>query len=448
MSEHRWIEDLVIASADTLSTAQQQAMLQEHLAGCPECGAMAAAYRADQRRLRAIAFQPAPAWIRSAVFDQPTSPGTGRPAWTLAVAALALLAMLLAFAGVAALQRPTVSVMAMGDVDWLTPAAAQRLVGGASIDGGWLVAVADESVTETQLRIYRPETGWTADTEFDAFAAGAGATIQVGPQSSEINTFASPEDGMVLTRDRSRDWSRHDLESIDRILDLAVLGGDVWVLAEPSGTAGQGGRRMRLLSIGADSFTATGPTELQPETQRLAASTDRFVVAGCSNRKLLSCELVITSSTHDGRHWTRGALPREVDLRTPIQGQGIEIAQRQTLFMQLVFAEGLFLTIVPGEVSGTEIWSSPDGLAWEQAGVFDSGPYPIGLVTDGSTVVAVGGGPGDLRLWTSNGAGSWRGTHVDVGVERPIGITVVGDRIFALGAGPTSVDAWQIDIPR
>jgi hypothetical protein len=448
MRAHARIEELIVSSLDASLTVEQQDTLHEHLGECAECRNLARAYRADASRLHAIAFEPAPAWIRFAIFDRRVRARHPRTRWVAVAAVVVLLTALLGLAGGAVL-RASLSVTPLGEIDWLTPAEARMLVGAAAVEDGWLLAVADESQTTTKLRVYSPDGGWTADREFDEFAADAGVVIQVGPYSADLNTFAfSTDHGVLLTRDRSGGWARFDLPGARMIVDLAVTRSDVWVLGQTAAVRDPDDSGLIVLPSGTRFAPIGGPPEVRVLDARLAAAADRRVIAGCSTLGPAACDLVIHSGSNDRRGWTKASLPRKVDLRTPLVDSLASLIQRPTLRTQLAGRVDGFVTIVPTDVGGTEIWGSPDGSQWRVEATFASGPYPVGLVSDGNSVVAVGGGPGELWVWVSTDQEPWVGHRVELGADRPAGLVVARDRMYALAIGETTVEAWQLDLRR
>lgn len=67
MTIHSRVEQLATAAIDFGLTPAEQADVADHLATCPTCRAVAAAYRTDASALREIAFAEPPARDRSAV---------------------------------------------------------------------------------------------------------------------------------------------------------------------------------------------------------------------------------------------------------------------------------------------------------------------------------------------------------------------------------------------
>jgi hypothetical protein len=99
MIDHARTEALIASSIDAALPPDAQAELVDHLASCPACRSLNAAYRSDAAGLRAIAFVEPPARVRSALKSAVARPArrTIEP-WKLFVAAALLLAALLGVA--------------------------------------------------------------------------------------------------------------------------------------------------------------------------------------------------------------------------------------------------------------------------------------------------------------------------------------------------------------
>ena len=114
MTTHSRSEQLVATAIDFGLTPAEQADVSDHLATCPACRAMAAAFRTDAVALREIAFAQPPARVRSAVLTAAALPAarTVEPWKLLAAAALLLAALLGAFAAIGTWNsRPTLVVV-------------------------------------------------------------------------------------------------------------------------------------------------------------------------------------------------------------------------------------------------------------------------------------------------------------------------------------------------
>lgn len=449
MTVHPWVEELVIASLDAPLTLHQQDSLQEHLGECRHCTSLAAAYRADANRLRSIAFQQPPERVRAAILARGARSRPLRARWILIASVLALLAALLGTTLGSGLRRPTLTVAPLGQIEWLTPDDARRLVAAASVDGGWLLATADEASTATTIRVWRPDSGWTTDGAVDQFASDPGALIGAGIQSPSLSAFvANPSDQAILyTRDRAGGWQRFELAETGAISDVATLDEDAWVLAETTALPGSGAGRLAVLPSRARFAPIVVPSDVRGhQIARLAVTRERIVVAGCATREPAACDLVIYAWRRDGQGWTNASLPREVDLRTPVKASLPTLGEPSMLPPQVVALDNGFLTIVPTASGGTEIWGSPDGVDWQVEGTFDSSPYPAFLGGDGMRAVAIGGSADDMWLWIPTERREWVAQHVDLGAARPGGVVVAGDRLFAVGIDETTVAGWQLDV--
>ena len=97
MTNHAAFERLVATGLDFSLETHDATAVDEHLATCPACRAIAAGYRADAARLRAIAFVEPPDRVRAAVFGAAARPRPG--GWTPLKLLLAAALLLAALAG-------------------------------------------------------------------------------------------------------------------------------------------------------------------------------------------------------------------------------------------------------------------------------------------------------------------------------------------------------------
>ena len=451
MSAHPGIEELVVTSLDAPLSGRDGVVLHDHLEECVDCRDLAAAYRADASRLRAIAFQTPPDRIRAAIRADDVRPRAVRTRWLAIAAVIALLVALLASAAGSALRRQTLTVTPLGQVEWLTPDDALRLVGAAAVEGGWLLATADESFTRTMIHVWRPDAGWTAEEAVDEFAPDPGALTGAGIQSPTMSAFVAccTDQRLVYTRDRVGRWQRFELADVGSIYDVAASGENVWVLGEAMDDPGSGDGGLAIASSRAGFAPIVVPSEVRGrQVSRLAVTSDRLVVAGCSSLEPDACRLVIYSSRLDGQAWTKADLPRSVDLRTPVSVAIPALPDPTMLPPQVVARDDAFATIVPTDAGRTEIWGSADGLDWHVEATFESPPYPAFLGGDGTNVVATGGSADEMWIWIPTDRGEWIAHLVDLGRARPGGVVLAGDRLYALGISETTVDGWQLDVGR
>lgn len=450
MSAHPRIEELVVSSVDVPLSVQEELSLHDHLDGCLDCRTLAAAYRADASRLHAIAFQTPPESVRAAVVTPDTRPRVVRTRWLAIAAVIALLAALLGSVVGSSRPRPDLTITPLGRIEWLTPDDALRLVGAAAVDGGWLLATADESFTRTRIQTWRPDTGWTAEKAVDEFAPDPGALMGVGIQSPTLTAFvgccADSRTALLYTRDRVGRWQRFEVAQAKAVRDVAVVGSDVWVLAAED-RPGESG----LFVLPSD--TGFAPIEVPAdvrwhESARLAVTPERLAVAGCATIDPAACDLVIVTSRPDGQGWAKADLPRRVDLRTPVAAAIPALGDSRMLPPQVVPREGGFGSIVPTDDGGTQIWGSLDGLEWHVEATFASPPYPTFLTGDGTTGMATGGTADDVWVWIRSERGGWTRHQVELESARPAGVVLADDRLYAVGIGQTTVDGWQLDVPR
>lgn len=126
MTTHARTEQLLATAIDFSLTPAEHGAVTGHLATCPTCRALAAAYRTDASALRAIAFAGPPARVRSAILTAAAlpAPRTIKPWKLLAAAALLLAALLGAFATIGTWNsRPTLVVVVPSASSSAKPAA-------------------------------------------------------------------------------------------------------------------------------------------------------------------------------------------------------------------------------------------------------------------------------------------------------------------------------------
>jgi hypothetical protein len=96
MTSHARAEGLLAAAIDFNLTPAEHTEMDDHIATCPDCRALAAGYRSDTASLRAMAYADPPARVRSAVLRAASRPqARAIEPWKLLVAAALLLTALL-----------------------------------------------------------------------------------------------------------------------------------------------------------------------------------------------------------------------------------------------------------------------------------------------------------------------------------------------------------------
>lgn len=328
MRTHARSEQLLAAAIDFSLTPAEQTEVADHLATCPTCRALAAAYRTDASGLREIAFAEPPARVSSVVLRAATRPParTIEPWKLLLAAALLLTSLLGAAAGIGAWwnSRPALVVV--------VPTASPSAEPGQSPAASSPTIVALDPVTAHWTKV------GVVDASGPLVASGSGGYAMLAPGA----------DGTVTTVMFSTD-------------------GQTWVAAN-----------LADLVTNCPGWGPPGNEQVNDAVAGAIATNGReFVVVGEEQpHDAASCANVAASVrpvawySSDGRTWRRSA-PFEV---------GGDNSR----------ATAVWATPTGWQAAGVNtLWESIDGLTWHQVSgpsAAFSGVVAAGTAADGTVV--------------------------------------------------------------
>ena len=340
MTTHTGFERLVATAVDFTLRPRERSVLDEHLATCPSCQAMAIGYRADASALRDIAFVPPPPRVRVAVLAAAARPvGWTVEPWKVLLAAAVLLAALVA------------TTIAAG--------AILRLIAGPSGPIDWSAVPAGPALVDDN-----------GSLRLQAVSAHADRFVAVGSGSNGA---------VVVTSLDGRHW--------DRTGDALVLGGTVTdaVLGDDKGfQIGGSSADQPTIWMSPDGLAWSAETldDSVGAIRSMATGSGHEVVVG--SRSVLDPK---SGSARVGAAWFRdhgGAWKPATLVGTSQSGELTAVAWTGNGFLA---------------IDGHEVLGSPDGVVWRQV----SAALPIGattLLAEGGRILAVGLAADAPGAWT------------------------------------------------
>ena len=393
MTNHAAFERLVATGLDFSLETHDATAVDEHLATCPACRAIAAGYRADAARLRAIAFVEPPDRVRAAVFGAAARPRPG--GWTPLKLLLAAALLLAALAGTTVAVGTLLRLVAapISPVQWSAVPSGAALVQDngtlrlerVAASGDRFVAIGSGS-TGAQIVTSGDGRAWDRAVDggafgsaivFDVYGDEAGFTI-VGSSSGRPTIWTSPD---------GSGWTATSLGDLaGELRSVATHGG----LAVAVGSQSSGGSAGRADLAGATWHATDGAWELA--TILGATAPRELTEVTWTGREFLAIDGSSVYGSTDGSVWRRvsTALPSGAT--------------------RLAAAGGSILAA--GLDSGTPaIWASPDGVAWSAARLPPGVTGRVAAVAShGGSLVAVGGSPSGAAAWYSTDGSTWLST--------------------------------------
>ena len=383
MTTHTGFERLVATAVDFTLRPRERSVLDEHLATCSSCRAMAIGFRADASALRDIAFVPPPPRVRVAVLAAAARPvGWTVEPWKVLLAAVVLFAALVG------------TTIAAG--------AILRLIAGPSGPIDWSAVPAGPALVDDN-----------GSLRLQAVSAHADRFVAVGSGSNGA---------VVVTSLDGRHW--------DRTGDALVFGSAVTddVFGDDTG--------FQIVGSSADQPTIwTSPDGLAWSAETLDDSVGavRSMATGNGYAVLVGSRSILdvkSGSARVGAAWSRdhgGAWKLATLVGTSQSGELTAVAWTGNGFLA---------------IDGQEVLGSPDGVVWRQV----SAALPIGattLLAEGGRILAVGLAGDAPGVWISRDGVAWTRARLPAGATgRILAATYHGGSFVAVGGGPAGAGIW------
>ena len=392
MTNHAAFERLVATGLDFSLETHDATAVDEHLATCPDCRAIAAGYQADATRLRAIAFVEPPDRVRAVVFGAATRPRPG--GWTPMKLLLAAALLLAALAGTTVAVGTLLRLVAapISPVQWSAVPSGAALVQdngtlrlervAASGDRlaairVWIQAVLRLSRVATGARgIGRPTAAPSAVPSSSMSSATRGGFTIVGSSSGRPTIWTSPD---------GSGWTATTLgDSAGELRSVVTHGG----LAVSVGSQSSGGSAGRADLAGAAWHRADGGWELVMILG--ATAPGEMTELTWTGREFLAIDGSSVYGSTDGVVWRR--------VSTGLPGGATRLA-----------ADGGSILAAGLDGEAPAIWTSARRRGLERgAGSLrarEAGSRPV--ASRGGSLVAVGSSPSGVAAWYSTDGSTW-----------------------------------------
>jgi hypothetical protein len=384
MTTHGGFERLIATAVDFRLAPRERSILDEHLAACPSCRAMALGYRADASALRDIAFASPPPRVRATILAAAARPVT----WTIEPWKVLLAAALL----LAALVGTT-----------LAAGAFLRLLSGNPDPIDWSAVPAGPALVDNN-----------GSLRLQGVASHAGRFVAVG---------SGPNGGIIVTSPDGRLWNRPIDPAFNPTSSVDVFGVDDGFQIVGSSN----GNPAIWTSPDGIAWKAVALDDSLGAVRAVAAGGRHTILVG---GRIVPGDTVAKGSAGVGSAWYRNGAGS--------WGQATIFGAAPSVeFTAVSWTGDRFIAM-----AGSEILSSPDGVIWRHV----SAALPIGattLVAGRDRIIAAGLAGDAPAVWTSGDGVAWTRASLPAGTTgRILAVADHAGSFVAVGSGPAGVATW------